>query len=65
MWRCACSEYERCAMVQLLIGMLLGAMVATPTGRSIGNQIGDAALAEIKKAMPKPTAESEEENETH
>ena len=53
------------AMVQLLIGMLLGAMVATPTGRSIGNQIGDAALAEIKKAMPKPTAESEEENETH
>ena len=41
----------------LLIGMLLGAMVATPTGRSIGNQIGDAALAEIKKAMPKPTAE--------
>ncbi len=52
-------------MVQLLIGMLLGAMVATPTGRSIGNQIGDAALAEIKKAMPNPTAESEEENETH
>nr|DAR03195.1 MAG TPA: hypothetical protein [Caudoviricetes sp.] len=40
-------------------------MVATPTGRSIGNQIGDAALAEIKKAMPKPTPESEEENETH
>lgn len=65
MWRCACSGSERCAMVQLLIGMLLGAMVATPTGRSIGNQIGDAALAEIKKAMPKPTAESEEENETH
>lgn len=52
-------------MVQLLIGMLLGAMVATPTGRSIGNQIGDAALAEIKKAMPKPTTESEEGNEAH
>lgn len=52
-------------MVQLLIGMLLGAMVATPTGRSIGNQVGDAALAEIKKVMPKLTAESEEENETH
>ena len=52
-------------MVQLLIGMRLGAMVATPTERSIGNQIGDAALAEIKKSMPKPTAESEEENETH
>ena len=31
-------------MMQLLIGMLLGAMVSTPTGRSIGNQIGDAAL---------------------
>ena len=52
-------------MVQLLIGMLLGAMVATPTGRSIGNQIGDVAIAEIKKAIPKPTEESEEENETH
>ena len=65
MWRCACRGFERCAMVQLLIGMLLGAMVATPTGRSIGNQIGDAAIAEIKKAIPKPTAESEEENETH
>ncbi len=52
-------------MVQLLIGMLLGAMVATPTGRSIGNQIGDTAIAEIKKAMPKLTAESEEENEAH
>ena len=52
-------------MVQLLIGMLLGAMVATPTGRSIGNQIGDAAIAEIKKVMPKPDTESEEENETH
>lgn len=51
-------------MVQLLIGMLLGAMVATPTGRSIGNQIGDAAIAEIKKVMPKPDAESEGENET-
>ena len=51
--------------MQLLIGMLLGAMVSTPTGRSIGNQIGDAALAEIKKAMPTLTAESEEENETH
>lgn len=52
-------------MVQLLIGMLLGAMVATPTGRSIGNQIGDAAIAEIKKAIPTPAAESEEGNETY
>lgn len=52
-------------MVQLLIGMLLGAMVATPTGRSIGNQIGDAAIAEIKKVMPRPTTENEEENETN
>ena len=52
-------------MVQLLIGMLLGAMVATPTGRSIGNQIGDAVIAEIKKAIPPPNAESEDENETH
>ena len=35
-------------MMQLLIGMLLGAMVSTPTGRSIGNQIGDAALKKVK-----------------
>ena len=48
-------------MVQLLIGMLLGAMVATPTGRSIGNQIGDAANA-INNVE---AAESEGENETH
>lgn len=52
-------------MVQLLIGMLLGAMAATPTGRSIGNQIGDAAIAEIKKTMPKLTEKSEGKNETH
>ena len=63
MWRCACSGSERCTMVQLLIGILLGAMASTQTGRSIGNQIGDAAIAEIKKVMPKPTTESEEENE--
>lgn len=50
-------------MVQLLIGILLGAMASTQTGRSIGNQIGDAAITEIKKVMPKPTTESEEENE--
>lgn len=37
-------------MVQLLIGMLLGAMSATPTGRSIGNQIGNAAIDKIKEA---------------
>ena len=38
-------------MMQLLIGMLLGAMVSTPTGRSIGNQIGDAALKKVKDAV--------------
>lgn len=41
--------------MQLLIGMLLGAMVSTPTGRSIGNQIGDAAL---KKVTPRYCASS-------
>lgn len=48
-------------MVQLLIGMLLGAMAATPTGRSIGNQIGNAAIDKVKKAMKAPTA-GEEDN---
>lgn len=37
-------------MAELLIGMLLGAMVATPTGRSIGNQVGDVMVAAAKKA---------------
>lgn len=37
-------------MTELLIGIALGAMVATPTGRSIGNQLGDAMLAGAKKA---------------
>lgn len=41
-------------MVQLLIGMLLGAMVATPTGRSIGNQIGDAAMKKVKDVIQTP-----------
>ena len=61
--------------MQATCGALIGAVMAagsvtdgkgTPrTARSIGNQIGDAALAEIKKAIPKPTPDSEEENETH
>ena len=38
-------------MMQLLIGMLLGAMVSTPTGRSIGNQIGDETLKKVKDAV--------------
>ena len=49
-------------MVQLLIGMLLGAMVATPTGRSIGNQIGDAALKKVKDAVQASAAGEETEN---
>ena len=48
-------------MVQLLIGMLLGVMAATPTGRSIGNQIGNATIDKVKEAMRAPTA-GEEEN---
>lgn len=36
-------------MLQLLVGMLLGAMVSTETGRSIGNQLGDAAIGGLKK----------------
>ena len=41
-------------MVQLLIGMLLGAMVATPTGRSIGNQIGDVGMKKVKDVIQTP-----------
>lgn len=36
-------------MMQLLIGMLLGAMATTETGRNIGNQIGDAAAKGVKQ----------------
>lgn len=48
-------------MVQLLIGMLLGVMAATPTGRSIGNQIGNVAINKVKEAMTAPTT-GEEDN---
>lgn len=48
-------------MVQLLIGMLLGVMAATPTGRSIGNQIGNAAIDKIKEAT-RAASEKEDEN---
>lgn len=47
-------------MVQLLIGMLLGVMAATPTGRSIGN-IGNVAIDKVKEAMKASTA-GEEDN---
>ena len=47
-------------MVQLLIGMLLGVMAATPTGRSIGNQIGNAAIDKVKEAMKAPTTREED-----
>ena len=36
-------------MLQLLVGMLLGAMISTETGRSIGNQVGNAAIGGLKK----------------
>ena len=37
-------------MMQLLIGMLLGAMVSTPTGRSIGSQSnGDGVYRRKRK----------------
>ena len=48
-------------MVQLLIGMLLGVMAATPTGRSIGNQIGNVSIDKVKEAMKAPMA-GEEDN---
>ena len=49
-------------MVQLLIGMLLGAMVATPTGRSIGNQIGDAAMKKVKDVIQAPLTGEEDDD---
>ena len=52
-------------MVQLLIGMLLGAMVSTSTGRSIGNQIGDAAMKKVKDVIQAPlTGEETEDGES-
>lgn len=54
-------------MLQLLVGMLLGAMVSTETGRSIGNQVGNAAISGLKKvagaALPEESSEKEEAHE--
>lgn len=54
-------------MLQLLVGMLLGAMVSTETGRSIGNQVGNAAISGLKKvagaALPEESPEKEEAHE--
>ena len=54
-------------MLQLLVGMLLGAMVSTETGRSIGNQVGNAAIGGLKKvagaARPEESSEKEEAHE--
>lgn len=54
-------------MLQLLVGMLLGAMVSTETGRSIGNQVGNAAIGSLKKvagaALPKESARKEDTHE--
>lgn len=47
-------------MVQLLVGMLLGVMAATPTGRSIGNQIGNAAIDKVKEAIQTPLTREED-----
>lgn len=51
-------------MVQLLVGMLLGAMAATPTGRSIGNQIGDAAMGKIKEAVRTASGKENDDGES-
>lgn len=54
-------------MLQLLVGMLLGAMVSTETGRSIGNQVGNAAIGGLKKvagaALPEESAGKEDTHE--
>ena len=51
-------------MLQLLVGMLLGAMVSTETGRSIGNQVGNAAIGGLKKvagaALPEDSVGKED-----
>ena len=49
-------------MVELLIGMLLGAMVSTETGRDIGNQLGNAAIAGAKKALKSTAAPAVDEH---
>lgn len=54
-------------MLQLLVGMLLGAMVSTETGRSIGNQVGNAAIGGLKKvagaALPEENVGKEDAHE--
>lgn len=50
-------------MMQLLLGILLGAMVSTETGRKIGNQVGDVAIAGVKQMIKSPTGETEEAHE--
>lgn len=54
-------------MLQLLVGMLLGAMVSTETGRSIGNQVGNAAIGGLKKvagaALPEKSVGKEDAHE--
>ncbi len=54
-------------MLQLLVGMLLGAMVSTETGRSIGNQVGNAAIGGLKKvagaALPEERVGKEDAHE--
>lgn len=56
-------------MMQMLLGILLGAMVSTETGRKIGNQVGDVAIAGVKQMIKSPvsatppTGETEESHE--
>lgn len=38
-------------MVELFLGFALGAMAFTEQGRSLGNKIGNAAIAQIKTVM--------------
>lgn len=44
------------------MGMLLGAMVSTETGRDIGNQLGNAAIAGAKKALKNPASPAPEDD---
>lgn len=45
-------------MIELFLGIALGAMIATDTGHEIGNKVGEAGIACIKKMTKKRKEET-------
>lgn len=51
-------------MLELLLGIGIGAMVFTAQGREIGNKIGDSAIAAAKRMMKDATENEPTERAT-